>query len=292
MSVVAALPTYEGIETEEERSGCTFKGNINAANSVYYTVQVDVDLCDEETKTLTMEDATTEIVAVSTYEACREVKCGVPGRKTVYYVFVPFLDGYARVYFDAELLSINGMDEDSWLELTDILEKSASIELLNEKTMTKDGRLYDSTQTMAFKNPATIAGQEVELTHSVKSTGLAVCASVTVDGIEHSIYTKGTIPEEQFNSKVENEEVYTAYKKSGDMYYCNMTNRLPDVGCEVLVELDGVYYNFFIERYHNLDVKQNRDFLDDTSNCEIFAELAADFVSNAKINTDGYGEQA
>ncbi len=287
VTVSAALPTYEGIEQTAQPNGCSFKGNINAADSSFYNVAINVDISDEESKGITFSEAGVEKIEMSSLECCKDVKSAAAGRETVYTAFSPFLEGYIRVMVDASLLNINSMTEEEWNDLTDTLEQTVII-TVGEGGMNSGGRIYDGSKTMAFENPATIYGQEVELTYAIENARLVVTGTLTIDDIPYRIYAKGDIPKERFDEKAADAENYTAFRASGNRYYCRMVNSFPSAECDLFTEIDGVCYSFAVFRDHNLDVKKNRDYIDDSSNCEFFAELVGELVSNAKIDTSSY----
>lgn len=290
ISVSMALPIFDKGEGEDKGSGhYVYTGYINSAEYKSYRIDIYTNTSDEYSKESTFSNSggVVETIELAGQETCKYTRDNASsGKETDYDVYIPFLDGYAHTDINVAFLNDDVSDE-QWTEIIDAVEKYTVVSLAETNGLTtSDGRLYDASGTMAFANPSNIGGVSAQVAQQVYSgNGVKVVATADIDGIEHRVVSFGNVTDSVFNSRKENTEEYTACDAGGYTYYCHMINRFPNVECDVYVEIDGVYYSFYVFRDHNLDVDANKAYVADTANNQFFADLVNDFVSNAKIDT-------
>ena len=297
LRVTFALPAFDGIE-EEDRTDSTsvayhsYDIYSNADEYEYATLSVMLGVTNEYLKESEFEESeiTVETTTIDGKES--SIKDFTPvrdGEKDIeFHIFDTYLDGFAEASFELDMYN-DEFTEEQWNEMVTAIKTYTTFEILNENGLsTSDGKMMDNSNTMAFANPATIMGESVELKQTINGICESVVAEFTLDGIKHTIYSEGDVTDSMFEARVEKEDEYPAFTSGDYTYYCHMVNRYPNVECDVYVEIDGVYYEFYIYRDHNLDVDANKAYVEDSANGQFFADLTNDFVSNATIDTTNY----
>ncbi len=292
----ATLPAFEELEDVDRTSGTSdyyhrYKLYTDKANYHYATVDVHVGVTDKSTKDYALnnsssENTETEIGGVYTV---KEVKTSPSsGKENNYYILADYLDGYAEARVTVSFLN-DYMTDEQWEELTTAFEKYTKFEIAAENGMTTaDGRLMDNSNTMAFANPSTIAGQSVSLTQKIGSRSERIYGEYEVDGIKYEIYALGDTTDSVFNARKEKTDEYPAFTSGDYTMYCHIINRFPAVECDIYTEINGIYYNFYLYSHPNLDVDGTKEFAANPDNTQRFADMVNDLLSGAIIDASNY----
>ena len=282
-----ALPQYEKFEEDARRDGYkSFKGYVNAADYDCYTVRVIIDVTTEDGKKSAFEESsgTVETIALGGNEAAKHSGyTSMSGDEMEYDVFVPFMDGYANFNIEVSYLN-DDLTAEQWTEVVNAVEKYSTFQILDTNKLTQNGKLVDSSGTMAFATPATIAGQSVELKQTLRMRNMLVEGEFTADSIPYRIIALGNTTDSVYNARKEKTDEYFEVTSGNYTFYAHMINRFPNVECDLYTEIDGVYYNFYIYRNHKYEVEANKEFVADTANFQIFADMTADMINAADIN--------
>ena len=285
-----ALPQFEKFEEDASRDGVkTFKGYSSAENYDYYSVRVNVDVTTEDGKESAYNESSgaVEKIDLNGNEAVKHTGYKTSsGDEIEYDVFVPFMDGYAQYNIVVSYLNEGDLTAEQWSEVVGAVEKYSTFQILDANKLTQDGKLVDNSGTMAFANPATIAGQSVELRQTLRMRYELVDGEYTADGIPYRILALGNVSDSVYNARKEKTDEYFEVTSGDYTFYAHMINRFPNVECDLYTEIGGVYYNFYIYRNHKYEVEANKAFVADTANFQIFADMTADLINAADINAE------
>ncbi|MBQ9228140.1 MAG: hypothetical protein IJ168_04835 [Eubacterium sp.] len=287
-----AFPTYEKMEEKSERENRhTYTVYTNAAEYKCYYMRVFASVTTEDGKEYAFgkSSGTVETIELNGLETCKHTAEPSSGAEVEYDIFIPFMDGYATVNVDVYYVN-DDLTAEQWAEVLKAIETYTTFELLSENGLVKDGKLMDSSNTIGYVTPATIAGQSVELSQTLRMNDMLVVGTYEADGIPYKIYAEGTTTDSVYNSRKENTEDYTEVTSGDYTYYAHMINRFPNVECELYTEINGLYYEFYMYRNHDLDVDGNKAFVEDTANYQIFADMVTELLNGADINPDNFRE--
>ena len=292
------LPTFEEAEDIDNTTSTSdayhkYKLYTNKAEYHYASVDAHVGINDDYSKESSAKESGKITVTSITIDGKETNKRDLTanqssGKEVEYHIYDTLADGFAEANIRIGYIN-EDLSEEQWNELIEAVEKYTTLTVLEENQFTTaDGRLMDNSNTMAFANPSTIAGQTAALKQTFNRNEEKVIAELTVDGIPYKINALGDVNESVYTSRKENTEEYTAVTVGEHTYYCHMINRFPNVECDLYVEIGGIYYEFYVYRDHDLDVDGNKAFVADTDNNKIFAEMVDELISQAEINTANY----
>lgn len=292
----AALPAFEELEAQENYRSTSdayvkYKLYTNKAEYQYATVDVHIGVCDKDTKDFALGNSASDNteIQIGGVDTVRQVrKEPSSGKESTYYMFVDYLNGYAEVKATVNYLN-DDMTDEQWNELINAFETYTTVEVTAENGLTTaDGRLMDNSNTMAFANPSTIAGQSVELKQKISSINERVYGEYEVDGIKYEIYALGNVTETVFNARKEKTDEYPAFTSGDYTMYCHVINRFPAVECDVYTEIGGIYYNFYLISHPELDVDGTKEFAANSDNIQRFADMTADLINGAQIDASNF----
>jgi hypothetical protein len=288
-----ALPTFEEAEekdntTELDSTRMLYTLYTNKAEYNCARVRVYIGLCDQYSVdsefTRTDHPATEIQLGGDRASKVDMTDTSSSGKEVEYTIFKTWLDGYARASINVEYLN-DDLNDEQWNSILDAVEKYTVFSALDENGLTRDGKLVDNSGKLAFATPATIAGQSVELKHYVRGISLGIRGEYEVDGITHRIMDFGDTTETVFEARKKDTEKYKKIKSGDYTIYGYIINRFPDAEFDAYVEIDGVYYNFYIVRKNKLDVDGNKAFCADEKTYQLFADMVADMIGNAEIDS-------
>ncbi len=281
----SALPKFQEFEAVENGdNGYRYSGFTNKESYQKYSVSVYTNVCLESTKetAFNQSSGTVETIELGGQETAKNTRDNnSSGQEIDYDVFIPFLNGYAHADISVSYIN-DDMTDEQWNELITAFEKYTVVTLNDTNGLkTSSGKLYDSSRILAYPETVKVNGESGTAEQKIGGADIYVKACVDIDSITHEFYSYGDVTDSVFNARKDNTDEYTAVDIGSTTYYCHMINRFPNVECDIYAEIDGVYYNFYINRMHNLDVDSNKEFAADTSNYQLFAQMIDDFISNA-----------